>query len=386
MKLHTERVRKFSGIALALVLVLLPVVAFAVETDRLTVEDPSNGTVKFKVTSSGNVSGAVFTGDGSGLTNVPHWKGTWSGVTTYAKDDTVYYNGGSYIALQVSTNLAPNANPTYWAVMASQGPAGATGAQGPAGSSDTQAQIMSKLATSTDGAVVQLQQGPTELKTAAKLNITDKNGITRFSASPQMLKVGDANDSTPVLELSGSVTGADIMTLKRTVGANLQFGLSLAGGGLTFSNRTAGTSNLFLTTFSGVPAMVVGLDNYSGAGKDAVIRPGGANVNSTTNAAGSSLILTSSPQTGSGTRGEIVFKTYPVSGTANQWSTPLTRVKVQRDGALEVMNGVKFTPSASKPACDGTTRGTFWFTQQDPDDIVEVCAMVSGALAWKALW
>jgi len=194
MKKQTEVIRGFTGAALLFVLLLVPLLALA-ETDRITVEDPSTGVIKYKVTSDGNVTATSYTGDGAALTNVAHWKGSWSNVTAYAKDDCVYYGGGSYIALAASTNAVPSSTPASWAVMAAQGPVGAagaagstgpqgltgaTGAQGPAGSPDTQAQILTKLATRTDGAIFALQQGLTEPSTVNKLSIRDYLGNDRF--------------------------------------------------------------------------------------------------------------------------------------------------------------------------------------------------------------
>ncbi|PLX84409.1 MAG: hypothetical protein C0617_07945 [Desulfuromonas sp.] len=54
---------------------------------------------------------------------------------------------------------------------------------------------------------------------------------------------------------------------------------------------------------------------------------------------------------------------------------------------LEVDGGMRLNPvDASKPTCDPSARGTFWVTQGETDDVVEVCVMVSGALQWKPVW
>lgn len=59
------------------------------------------------------------------------WRGTWSGVTSYAKNDGVVYNGTSYIALFANTNSQPpSAN---WDILAAKGDTGATGPQGAQG-------------------------------------------------------------------------------------------------------------------------------------------------------------------------------------------------------------------------------------------------------------
>lgn len=57
------------------------------------------------------------------------WRGVWSSGTTYAAQDTVLYNGSSYLAIAGSTGIQPDVNPGSWVLLAS------TGAQGPAGPS-----------------------------------------------------------------------------------------------------------------------------------------------------------------------------------------------------------------------------------------------------------
>jgi hypothetical protein len=58
-----------------------------------------------------------------GLNSAFVWRGTWSGATSYARSDAVYYNGSSYICVTPHTNSAPpSAN---WNLLASQGASGA---------------------------------------------------------------------------------------------------------------------------------------------------------------------------------------------------------------------------------------------------------------------
>ena len=52
---------------------------------------------------------------------------------------------------------------------------------------------------------------------------------------------------------------------------------------------------------------------------------------------------------------------------------------------LEVNGGVRINTSTTKPTCDTTSRGTFWFTQGATDDTAEVCAKVGGTFVWKTL-
>ena len=61
-----------------------------------------------------------------------NWKGSWSSIGSYAKDDVVGYNGASWFCIvPISNSIAsPDTNSTNWALLASQG---ATGAEGPIG-------------------------------------------------------------------------------------------------------------------------------------------------------------------------------------------------------------------------------------------------------------
>jgi hypothetical protein len=61
------------------------------------------------------------------------WLQAWSNTAAYVVNDAVSFNGSSYIALQPSTNLAPDTNPAAWSLLAQQGATGGTGAAGPVG-------------------------------------------------------------------------------------------------------------------------------------------------------------------------------------------------------------------------------------------------------------
>lgn len=70
------------------------------------------------------------------------WQGVWDLDSSYVVDDAVSFLGASYFCiLNINTvsNLAPDEDPTHWALLASQGalgptgPAGPIGPQGPAG-------------------------------------------------------------------------------------------------------------------------------------------------------------------------------------------------------------------------------------------------------------
>ncbi|HEY8998148.1 MAG TPA: DNRLRE domain-containing protein [Edaphobacter sp.] len=65
---------------------------------------------------------------------VANYTGNYTSTTNYARNDAVSYDGSTYISL-VAGNVGqtPSSSPTYWAVLAAQGPAGAAGAAGPQG-------------------------------------------------------------------------------------------------------------------------------------------------------------------------------------------------------------------------------------------------------------
>jgi hypothetical protein len=59
--------------------------------------------------------------------------GGWLANQSYLVGDAVGYGGSSYVALAASVGRAPDASPTYWAVLAQAGTPGTAGAAGPQG-------------------------------------------------------------------------------------------------------------------------------------------------------------------------------------------------------------------------------------------------------------
>lgn len=102
---------------------------FWVNAQKVVFKHPDNPAIeaRFNVTSSGIQLSAENT---EATRNVP--RGTYSNSTNYVTGDIVSYNGGSYTALQNSQNRTPSAHPSYWQVLAEQGPQG-TGQAGPRG-------------------------------------------------------------------------------------------------------------------------------------------------------------------------------------------------------------------------------------------------------------
>jgi hypothetical protein len=50
-----------------------------------------------------------------------NWRGVWNGATAYVIGDSISRAGSIYIAIQPSTNAAPEANPLYWDVELNSG-------------------------------------------------------------------------------------------------------------------------------------------------------------------------------------------------------------------------------------------------------------------------
>ena len=51
------------------------------------------------------------------------WKGGWDAAEAYGENESVYYNGSSYICIQENTNITPT-NTSYWEIMAAAGAEG----------------------------------------------------------------------------------------------------------------------------------------------------------------------------------------------------------------------------------------------------------------------
>ena len=66
---------------------------------------------------------------------VANYVGAYSSSTNYSLHDAVSWQGSTYISLASANNgNTPDQSPTWWALLAAQGPAGPTGAAGPTGS------------------------------------------------------------------------------------------------------------------------------------------------------------------------------------------------------------------------------------------------------------
>lgn len=371
-------------------LTIVPTTGLAMETDRITVEDPGTGQIRFKVTSEGNVTGASFAGDGSELSNVVHWRGNWSGATAYAKDDSVYYGGNSFIALMANTNSQPDLSPSSWALFAAQGNPGTAGApgptgpqgpsgtpgpqgpQGPAGSPDSQSQILTKIATQTGGAVLVVQQATAEAATATKLNVKDSTGASKFAVTANgKVGIGVATPPYNVTVYSDDLTGGSSIFNART------FSPSQTTRSILVLDRSGGTVDSPALPVDGDWIGSFQANTY--IGKPTFFASSGIN-----------FIIDGAPQMNLRAPGKIVFQTAPSGGAMTDRLTIKSSGKIGigttlPSQQLEVNGGVRLNTVSARPTCDAEARGTFWIAQGATDDTVQVCAMVSGVLAWKSL-
>lgn len=79
------------------------------------------------------------------------YRGFWSSGDTYNSDETVTYNGSSYISLRVNIGQNPSVSPDDWGLLAAKGdvgPVGATGPEGPQGSTSYDAGTVGGLTPS----------------------------------------------------------------------------------------------------------------------------------------------------------------------------------------------------------------------------------------------
>jgi hypothetical protein len=98
-----------------------------VKTAAGTGVEVTQGMRAFLYADSTNVLDVSSGGGGAGGLN---WLGAYSGATQYAIDDAVSYNGSSYIAKAVPPLATVPTNATYWDVLAAKGDAGTNGTNG----------------------------------------------------------------------------------------------------------------------------------------------------------------------------------------------------------------------------------------------------------------
>jgi collagen type VII alpha len=66
-----------------------------------------------------------------------NWRGTWTNSNTYQVNDICFYEGSSYIAIDINTYVVPSANPQSWGLLVEQGIQGIQGVPGIQGATGT---------------------------------------------------------------------------------------------------------------------------------------------------------------------------------------------------------------------------------------------------------
>lgn len=367
----SSAVRLYSTAAASLVMAgMFTAVAFAVETDRITVEDPATGQIKFRVTSGGNVTGASFVGDGSQLTNLP--AGTQGAVGPAGPQGLKGDKGDQ-------------------GSQGAQGFAGATGPQGPAGSPDTQSDILSKLATRADGALFAIQQGPTEAASAIKLAVKNASGVQMVNFTAEG-KIGIGTVS-PASNVEVDVDGGPNAELKLKVAS------SSGGTPVFYGSRSGGSLAIPAPTPSGKALFWLGSTGYTPSGWTSALSGlvgFHASENWTDTSTGTELRFAT---TAKGTIARVERMRLTDNGNLGIGTTnPSQKLDVAGtikatafigDGSQLTNLPVNSSSPGGKPVCNTTSRGTFWVTQgaAGVKDTVEVCAKdVADAYGWKLLW
>lgn len=183
--------------------------AATVDAGTTTTLDPGESA---SVSNSGTPSAAVFDfGIPKGVDGVDgedgldiNWRGVYDNSASYVVNDSVFYNGSSYICVLDSSGNLPT-NPTYWDLMAQQGAAGAGSGDvsGPNSSTDgtlarfdgiTGKLIKGSLVTVSDDGSINIPSGEQYL--------VDGSPVQGYSDKEAQDAVGDILEDTATIGLT----------------------------------------------------------------------------------------------------------------------------------------------------------------------------------------
>ena len=179
----------------------------------------------------------------SGLNSAVVWRGTWSGVTAYARNDAVYHSGSSYICVTPNTNSAPpSAN---WNLFAAQGATGAgTGdVLGPASAT------LDTVATYASGTGKLLKASGVAISSLALAGPLVSSGITGAAAS------GANSDIISLTGLTSPVAEVrQIQPISASVSGNA---LTISASALALEFRSVTLTSGAVSLVKGTPANLV---------------------------------------------------------------------------------------------------------------------------------
>jgi hypothetical protein len=196
----------------------LPLIPSVSPDDVLPIVDSGfTTTYKVKVSQLAGTSGTSGVSGSSGTSGTSGlgftWQGGWQSITTYYKNDVVYYSGASYVALGTITagGNPPDVNAS-WENMNAQGASGSSGTSGVSGSSGTSG-VSGSSGTSgtsgTSGASNSVYSGGTLVVSGA--TILNFSGATITSGG-----TGEANIT--ITAEGGLVNGTGTSSLKQKDG------------------------------------------------------------------------------------------------------------------------------------------------------------------------
>lgn len=142
-----------------------------------------------------------------------NWQGAWSAANSYVVDDAVGYAGASWFCINNvgPSATAPNADPTNWALLASQGATGPQGPQGIAGPNN----IVNNTTPITGGTSfrVLFQNLANTVSQDPRIVITGTTGGTLAS-------YGNSSSSTNTAFGNGALNSVTIATSVTGIGAS----------------------------------------------------------------------------------------------------------------------------------------------------------------------
>jgi hypothetical protein len=229
------------------------------------------------------------------------WEGTWSSATAYTVgmgvSRTVSGVASSYVALNSSTNAAPESNPAHWQLLASgsagsAGATGATGATGSTGAAGTAATIA--IGTVTTG--------------AAGTSATVTNGGTSAAAIFNFSIPAGPTGATGATGATGS-TGATGPAGVGVPSASAQGQIPVSSG----AGTTYAPSTNFTIAANGITRQTVAASTVSSASTIAPVSP-------VSYVSGSATINVMTPPTGCTTSGVDCLLTL-IASSGSSWTT-----------------------------------------------------------------